>query len=118
MSHYATIYFIFREGGRQPRPTSLFGKCKYFLALNPLLDGELMVTFRNVLYDSARDWWDVAHLHTPGQIPLSFSVRDYRDDVAERVRVTGYRKENTHDRERKKKNELLSWRIKGSHCEH
>lgn len=46
-----------------------------------------MATFRNVLYDSARDWWDVAHLHTPGQILLSFPVRDYNDEVAETVRT-------------------------------
>lgn len=33
------------------------------MSLNPLPHEELMVTFRNVLHGTSRDWWDVIHVY-------------------------------------------------------
>lgn len=72
-----------------PDPLLYLEKCKDFLSINPLTDEELTVTFRNVLYSTARDWWDITLTQVMShqslaatllgrlsvQIPISFSAR-------------------------------------------
>ena len=86
-------------GGMEDNPDPLLylDRCKDFLALNPLTDGELMVTFRNVLFGTARDWWDVTRATThswkdfQSKFLSAFLSEDYEDELAERVwtRVQG-----------------------------
>lgn len=45
-------------------PLLYLEKCHDYLALNPLTNEELIATLRNVLYGTARDWWDVARQDT------------------------------------------------------
>lgn len=47
-----------------PDPLLYLEKCKDFLSINPLTPEELIVTLRNVLYGTARDWWDVTRATT------------------------------------------------------
>lgn len=72
-------------------PQLYLEKCKDFLALNMLIDGELMVTLRTVLYGTARDWWDVARMNVHSCTDFQshflsvFLSEDYEDELVERV---------------------------------
>lgn len=76
-----------------PDPLLYLEKCKDFLSINPLSDEELMVTLRNVLYGTARDWWDVTRVSTHSWTDFqsnflsAFLSEDYEDELAERVRT-------------------------------
>ena len=77
----------------EPDPLLYLEKCSDFLALNPLMDEELMATLRNVLHGTARDWWDVVRLNThtwsdfQQKFRAAFLSEDYEDELAERVRT-------------------------------
>ena len=75
-----------------PDPLLYLERCRDFLALNPLADGELLATLRNVLHGTARDWWNVARLNTQtwadfeNKFSSAFLSEDYTDELADRVR--------------------------------
>ena len=54
----------FGRMGDDSDPLTYLGQCRDYLALNPLSDEELLATLRNVLFGTARDWWDVVRLET------------------------------------------------------
>lgn len=68
-------------------------RCQDFLALHPLVDADLLPTFRIVLYGTARDWWEVARssITTWGEFESAFLSaflsEDYEDELADRVRT-------------------------------
>ena len=73
----------------EPDPLLYLEKCSEFLALNPLMDEELMATLRNVLHGTVRDWWDVVRLNThtwsdfQQKFRAAFLSEDYEDELAE-----------------------------------
>lgn len=89
-----TLQFpTFGQRDDNPDPLLFLEKCHDFLALNPLLDEELIATLRNVLHGTARDWWDVVRRETTTWIDFeakfiaAFLSEDYKDELAERVRT-------------------------------
>ncbi len=74
-------------------PLMYLEQCHEYLALNPPTDEELLATLRNVLYGTARDWWDVTRLETctwkefESKFLSAFVLEDYTDELEERVRM-------------------------------
>nr|XP_055038275.1 uncharacterized protein LOC129426109 [Misgurnus anguillicaudatus] len=85
-------------------PLLYLARCQDFLALHPLTEGDLLATFRNVLYGTARDWWEVARteIKTWNEFQTvflsAFLSEDYEDELAERVRTRSQgERENVRD---------------------
>lgn len=78
--------------------------CQDFLALHPLVDADILATFRTVLYGTARDWWEVARTSVASWTEFesaflsAFLSEDYEDELADRVRIrTQGEKESIRD---------------------
>lgn len=87
-----------------PDPLLYLTRCQDFLALHPLVDADLLATFRTVLYGTARDWWEVARssVTTWGEFESAFLSaflsEDYEDELADRIRIrTQGEKESIRD---------------------
>ncbi|XP_030649811.1 transmembrane protease serine 9-like [Chanos chanos] len=76
-----------------PDPLRFLENCNDYLALNHLHDDEIIATLRNVLFGTARDWWDVARENITSWAEFetrflsAFLSEDYDDELAERVRT-------------------------------
>ena len=74
-------------------PLTYLEQCRDYLALSPLSDEELLATLRNVLFGTARDWWDVVRLETitwrefEQKFLSAFLSEDYMDELEERIRT-------------------------------
>ena len=116
----STLKLQFPSFGRREDcndPLQYLEKCNDFLALNPLHSVELLATLRNVLYGTARDWWDVARkdiqtwTEFEHKFLAAFLSEDYADELEERVRtrVQG-EEESIRDFAYAYRSVLLRWR--------
>lgn len=51
---------MFGRPANDSDPLLYITRCHDFLAVHPLMDTDILTTFRTVLYGTARDWWEVA----------------------------------------------------------
>lgn len=90
--HIKLTFPAFGRPADDPDPLLYITRCQDFLAVHPLMDGDILATFRTVLYGTARDWWEVARSSVTtwsefqSVFLADFLAEDYEDELAERVR--------------------------------
>lgn len=102
--HLKITFPTFGRPSDDPDTLLYLTRCQDFLALHPLVDADLLATFRTVLYGTARDWWEVARssVTTWGEFESAFVStflsEDYKDELADRIRTrTQGEKESIRD---------------------
>lgn len=90
--HIKLTFPTFGRSSDDPDPLLYITRCQDFLAVHPLVDTDILATFRTVLYGTARDWWEVARSSITtwrefqSAFLAAFLAEDYEDELAERVR--------------------------------
>ncbi len=91
--HIRLTFPSYGRPGDDPDPLLYLSKCDDFLALHPLVDADILATFRTVLHGMARDWWEITRTKVTSweefkaSFVSAFLAEDYEDELAERVRT-------------------------------
>lgn len=89
--HIKLTFPMFGQSADDPDPLLYITCCQDFLAVHPVMDTDILATFRTVLYGTARDWWEVARssITTLSEFQsaflAAFLAEDYEYELAERV---------------------------------
>ncbi len=89
--HIRLTFPTYGRPGDDPDPLLYLSKCDDFLALHPLVDADILATFRTVLHGTARDWWEITRTKVTSweefkaSFVSEFLAEDYEDELAERV---------------------------------